>query len=35
VEQEVATTLQEATAVYNDSADWVGDRVEDFKGLWP
>ncbi|HXH77505.1 alpha/beta hydrolase [Nocardioides sp.] len=35
VEQEVATTVQEATDVYNDSADWVGDRVDDFTGLWP
>jgi pimeloyl-ACP methyl ester carboxylesterase len=35
VETEIDTTVQEATDAYNDGKEWVGDRVDDFKGLWP
>jgi pimeloyl-ACP methyl ester carboxylesterase len=35
VEQEIDTTVQEATDAYHDGKDWVGDRVDDFTGLWP
>jgi hypothetical protein len=35
VQTEIDTTVQEATDAYNDGVDWVGDRVDDFAGLWP
>lgn len=35
VEKEIDTTVQEVKDTYNDGKDWVGDRVDDFTGLWP
>lgn len=35
VEKEVDTTVQEVKDTYNDGEDWVDDRVDDFKDLWP
>ena len=34
IEQEVSTTLQEVSDVHDDAKDWVGDRVDEFTGLW-
>jgi hypothetical protein len=34
VEREIATTVEEAQDMYDDSTEWVGDRVDDFTGLW-
>lgn len=35
VEKEIDTTVQEIEDTYNDGKDWVDDRVDDFKDLWP
>ena len=35
VEQEIETTVQEVEDAYDDGKGWVGDRVDDFTGLWP
>lgn len=35
VDKEIDTTVQEAKDVYDGGKDWVGDRVDDFKDLWP
>lgn len=35
VEQEVEEGRQEIEDAYNGGKDWVGDRVDDFKDMWP
>ena len=35
IEKEIATTAEEAKDVIDAGKDWVGDRVDDFSGLWP
>ena len=35
VEKEVEETRQEIEDTYHDGKDWVDDRVDDFKDLWP
>jgi pimeloyl-ACP methyl ester carboxylesterase len=35
VDREVDAAAQEVEESYHAGKDWVGDRVDDFKGLWP
>lgn len=35
VEKEIEEGRQEIEDAYNGGKDWVGDRVDDFKGMWP
>ena len=35
VEKEIEEGRQEIEDIYDGGRDWVGDRVDDFKDLWP
>ena len=35
IEKEIDATVDEIQDAYDDGKDWVGDRVDDFRDLWP